>query len=194
MDLRYHWMILAMAALLMFAAEYRRSKTNLRFLRFAGATTKIRAITACYYALPPMIYLINGLLLWFEGAIFGRSYQAIMPQTQFLGLFAILIGILLRLWTLKTLGPAWTMSCLWWPQMPRIRRGPYRVCKHPEYLSRLLETSGVCVLFGQFPLLLANIIVQLVLISLILRIETPDIEQLRPEASQSSASQNTLQA
>ena len=47
-----------------------------------------------------------------------------------LGLFALLQ--VARLWVIASLGPRWTTRIIVLPNAPLVRRGPYRLIKHPN--------------------------------------------------------------
>jgi len=162
--------------LLIFCAEWRRHRINLRFLLFAGATQKVRSLTRAYYAIIIAILpvaLIEMSLRW--NGSFG------VGAAQLAGMSLIAGGVGLRLWTLTTLGAAWTMSCLYWPQMPRIRRGPFRWLRHPEYLSRLMDGVGLCVVLNAFWTAAFAAFGLLILAWLITRVENPDLSLMRDE-------------
>lgn len=62
--------------------------------------------------------------LWWWG--FNRP-----PDLAWLLVYVVLDG--LRLWTLATLGERWTTRIIVLPGEPLVRRGPYRVFRHPNY-------------------------------------------------------------
>ncbi len=76
------------------------------------------------------------------------------PQTPvslpLLGLFALLeCG---RVWVITTLGSRWTTRVMVVPGEPRIRTGPYRFARHPNYLIVCGEIAVVPLMFGAWPL------------------------------------------
>lgn len=170
--------------LLIFCAEWRRHRVNLRFLLFAGAELKIPRVMRSYY-----------------GAIFGFLPLALFEaklnwswETEALQVFGLLLissGLTLRLWTLATLGPAWTMSCLYWPQMPRIQRGPYKFVKHPEYLSRIMDCAGLCLAVNAVWTAAAAALTLTVFSLAIIRIENRDLGYLRDEVIEPEALSDT---
>jgi methyltransferase len=64
-----------------------------------------------------------------------------------LALFALLQ--LLRIWVIATLGPYWTTRVITVPGAPLVRRGPYRVFRHPNYLVVAGEMAVFPLVFGQ---------------------------------------------
>src|SRR5262249_16151099 len=59
------------------------------------------------------------------------------PDWYWLGLFIALQ--VLRVWVIASLGRFWTTRIITLPGAPLIRRGPYRVLRHPNYLVVALE-------------------------------------------------------
>ena len=63
-----------------------------------------------------------------------------------LGLF-VLIEIA-RIWILTTLGRRWTTRIIVLPNAPLVRRGPYRLVNHPNYLVVIGEIAVLPLVFG----------------------------------------------
>lgn len=55
---------------------------------------------------------------------------------------------LLRAWTLVSLGPRWTTRIVTLPGAPLVRRGPYRLLPHPNYLVVVGEIAVLPLVFG----------------------------------------------
>jgi methyltransferase len=45
-----------------------------------------------------------------------------------------------RYWVIGTLGPYWTHRIITLPDAPTVRRGPYRLIRHPNYAVTIAET------------------------------------------------------
>jgi methyltransferase len=45
----------------------------------------------------------------------------------------------LRWWCIRTLGPQWNTRVVVVPGLPLVRRGPYRVLRHPNYVAVVVE-------------------------------------------------------
>jgi len=63
-----------------------------------------------------------------------------------LGLFLAAQG--LRYWCIATLGFRWNTRILVLPGVPPIRRGPYRLLRHPNYLAVTVEIVCGPLIFG----------------------------------------------
>ncbi len=64
--------------------------------------------------------------------------------------FLMLFGLLtvLRIWTLRTLGPRWTTRIIIVPGEKLVARGPYRFVNHPNYLIVIGEIAVLPLVFG----------------------------------------------
>ncbi len=69
-----------------------------------------------------------------------------------LALFLLLQG--LRVWVIGSLGPYWTTRIITLPEMPLIRRGPYRFLRHPNYVIVAAEIAVLPLVFGEWRLAL----------------------------------------
>lgn len=67
--------------------------------------------------------------------------------------FLVLQG--LRVWTVASLGGRWTTRVIVPPNAARVRRGPYRWFKHPNYLVVAGEIALLPLAFGAWRLALA---------------------------------------
>ena len=63
-----------------------------------------------------------------------------------LGLYGLLQAG--RLWVIASLGRYWTTRLITLPQAPLIRRGPYRLCRHPNYAIVVAEIAVLPLAFG----------------------------------------------
>ena len=72
------------------------------------------------------------------------------PQWPLLALFGGLQ--LLRVWVIASLGRHWTTRILIVPGAPLLRSGPYRFCRHPNYLVVIGEIALLPSAFGAMAL------------------------------------------
>lgn len=63
-----------------------------------------------------------------------------------LGAFVVLQG--LRLWTIRSLGRFWSTRVITVPGAPLVRRGPYRLLRHPNYCIVAAEIGVLPLAFG----------------------------------------------
>jgi len=64
-----------------------------------------------------------------------------------------------RVWVMATLGPLWTTRIVQLPYAPIIRTGPYRYCRHPNYLVVACEIAVLPLVFGLWKVAVAFSIV-----------------------------------
>jgi methyltransferase len=61
---------------------------------------------------------------------------------------AALLSQGLRWWAVAALGPRWSTRIVVVPGLPPVRRGPYRLLRHPNYLAVALEVLAVPLIGG----------------------------------------------
>ena len=68
------------------------------------------------------------------------------PNMILLAVFLVLqLG---RLWVISTLGPYWTTRIITLPGAPLVKRGPFRLVRHPNYLVVACEIAVLPLAFG----------------------------------------------
>jgi len=87
---------------------------------------------------PPMVALHTALLL-------ACALEPLLAGRPFIAALAIPAAVLalasqaLRWWCIRTLGPRWNTRIVVVPGLPLVRRGPYRLLPHPNYVAVVLE-------------------------------------------------------
>jgi len=150
-------------------AEVRVHKQNYPLMKAAGAEELQPKFMKQYY-------LFSFLVLPFaiiENIVFSPE---IFKEMWLGGILLLILGQLLRLWAIMTLGTYWSMACLSLKSIVEVKGGPYRYLKNPEYLSRFLDLTGLCLIFGAK---LTFIISTFFLIGLTLHIISVEQRQLR---------------
>ena len=71
-------------------------------------------------------------------------------QTYIVGLAVFAIGLLLRWWSIITLGRFFTVQVAIASDHRLIESGPYRVLRHPSYTGALLELFGFALCIGNW--------------------------------------------
>jgi methyltransferase len=141
--------LVLIATALVTYGERRVHGYNYAYLKVVGGEELIPEQMKRYYhiqqALPWVAWLSHFLLPGF------LRWTAI----PILGLTLLMTSLLLRIWSMRSLGRLWTQRCVFVPGMPRTRQGPYRFVRHPEYASHALEGLGLLLFFGANPLVLA---------------------------------------
>jgi methyltransferase len=94
---------------------------------------------------------------------------ATRPNFALIALYVALQGV--RLWSILALGPYWTTRLLSVAGAPLVRRGPYRVVRHPIYMVVVAEIALLPLAFGAWGIALVFSMVNLALLAWRIRIE-----------------------
>jgi methyltransferase len=134
--MNWAYLILALVAVQRLA-EVAYAEKNTRALLARGAVEVGRA----HY---PLIVLLHAA--WLVAILyFLPAYVTI--HWIWLGLFIVLQG--LRVWVLATLGPYWTTRIITLPGAPLVKKGPFRLIRHPNYTVVACEIAVLPLVFGE---------------------------------------------
>ena len=106
-------------------------------------------------------------------AVFGWG-QPVHPG--WLAAFALLQ--LFRLWILSTLGPRWTTRIIVLDE-PLVRRGPFRVLRHPNYTLVVLEIAVAPMVLGLAGVALVFSVLNAAVLTIRIRAENAALAPLR---------------
>ncbi|MBS1730145.1 MAG: isoprenylcysteine carboxylmethyltransferase family protein [Bacteroidetes bacterium] len=67
-----------------------------------------------------------------------------------IGFTMIFIGIIIRVWAIRTLGKYFTATVILQHQQTLITKGPYRFIRHPSYLGAFLSIVGCAVFLNAY--------------------------------------------
>lgn len=81
------------------------------------------------------------------------------------------LGLLLRWWSVRTLGRFFTTVLAVDDNQPIIESGPYRWLRHPSYLGLLLAFGGCGVMVGNWAGLLGSVVIMLAALVFRIRVE-----------------------
>ncbi len=135
-----YWIVLAVA--LLRAMELVYARHNTRRLIAAGG----HEAGAGHY--PAIVALHAAWLL----SIVTLIPATATPNAWLLGAFGVLQ--LLRIWVIASLGRFWTTRIITVPGEPLIRRGPYKICRHPNYAVVAAEIAILPMAFGAWAIAL----------------------------------------
>ena len=87
--------------------------------------------------------------------------------------FAWTVGLLQcgRIWVIASLGPHWTTRLIVQPLASPVRSGPYRFCRHPNYLIVAGEIAVLPLAFGAVAIALVFSVANALLLARRIRIE-----------------------
>lgn len=152
-------------------AEHRIHLANYNAMLVGGAEELIPRQMQLYYRLG--ILVIPFALL--ENLLEGNGSA---PIWQTIGISFIMLGFCLRLWSIHTLGPQWSMRCLCNYGFPIVRTGPYRYLPHPEYLSRVLDGLGLCLCLMAPLVGFVYVLISTTLLAKIIRTESRQLAEM----------------
>lgn len=157
-------MLAAVAALIFvpMAVEAARAARNERAQRARGGIEPPGDVFNIMRVAYPSIFLA----MLVEGFLRGRAVGGIPPaRWAVVGLACFTVGKALKWWAILTLGQFWTFRVIVVPGASLVRRGPYRVLRHPNYVGVALELTGAALMtgaavFGPLGIVLFGILLQ----------------------------------
>jgi protein-S-isoprenylcysteine O-methyltransferase len=116
------------------------------FLR-RGATAKSLRTQPTDRGTTVLIFICYGL------AVLSLSVPTVGPGAplwlRWLGVWSCAAGTVLRVWAMRTLGEYYTRTLVTQSGQPVIQHGPYRLVRHPGYLSAMMIWIGAAVSSGR---------------------------------------------
>jgi methyltransferase len=98
-------------------------------------------------------------------------------RLPFLALYGALL--LFRAWVMTSLGPYWTTRIVTVPSAPLVRRGPYRLLRHPNYMVVVGEIAVVPLIFDAWTIAVVASLVNAVLLRRRIALEEGTLEARR---------------
>ncbi|MFW7378276.1 MAG: isoprenylcysteine carboxylmethyltransferase family protein [Oligoflexus sp.] len=154
-------------------AEIRLHRTNIPFLNYVGGQEIRRTIFRTYYLSNYFIMTASLVFLFFQPSL-PQQGEFLVP----LGLLLVALGASLKFWSMHSLGRLWSFRCIYIPDMPVVKAGPYRLLRHPEYVARFFEVFGLMISSGAVDYLWPLLLVQIWLVRLMCRFEMNQIRGL----------------
>jgi protein-S-isoprenylcysteine O-methyltransferase Ste14 len=97
-------------------------------------------------------FFVTGLALA-AAPVLNYFQVAVFPfgeVTGWTGILAMLLGIVLRWWAFRTLGEYYTRTLRISADQTIVRRGPYKLIRHPGYLASLMMWLGAALATGNW--------------------------------------------
>ena len=139
-------------------------------LRIASRNTRALLASGAYEVgrghYPAIVFLHGAWLavLWAFVVLGDAQFQAWAA-------IAYLLVQALRIWSMASLGRFWTTRIIVVPNAPLVRKGPYGVLRHPNYLVVLLEIALLPLALGSWPLALGFSIANAILLAWRIKVE-----------------------
>lgn len=152
-----HWLIVLVALQRMLELSLSRRNTA-RLFREGG-----REIGASHYPLIVVLHVAWLTTLWLS------VDAATRVSPLWLGVYLILQ--VARVWVMVTLGRYWTTRIISIPGAPLVRHGPYRFCRHPNYLVVAGEIAALPLALGQWQVAILFSILNALVLAWRIRVE-----------------------
>lgn len=126
----------------------------------------------------PMVVLHTALL---GGALLEVSAlsRPFVPALGWTMVAVVLLAQALRWWCIGTLGRAWNTRVIVVPGGERVRRGPYRILPHPNYVAVVLEGIALPLVHGAWVTALVFTALNARLLTVRIRTEDRALQELR---------------
>lgn len=157
--------ILFVAALRLMELVY--ANHNTRRLVMRGAVE----IGAAHY--PVMVVLHSAWLV----ALFLLVPAGAAINWYWMSAFGLFL--ILRVWTLVSIGRYWTTRIITLPGAPLVRSGPYRFVRHPNYIVVIGEIASVPMIFGAWEIALVFSVLNLALLAVRVSVEERALKSRR---------------
>ncbi len=103
------------------------------------------------YIIPGFTWIPVAYLIWIYREFLLKFAIKFPVYVNIAGLFLLILGIILQIWTIKLLGPGTIIGL---PEVfPKIKnkiidKGPFSIVRHPTYLAHTLMFSGIFLFTG----------------------------------------------
>lgn len=129
---------------------------------------------------PVMVVLHAGLLLGcLAEAWLRRPVVPLLLAWSMLGL--VLACQALRWWCIASLGPRWSTRVIVVPDLPLVRRGPYRFLAHPNYVAVAVEGAALPLVHAGWVTATVFTLGNAALLAVRLRVESAALSLASPE-------------
>lgn len=118
----------------------------------AFRTKRIAERQSVESALAHRIPILAGWWLLFFPKWPGLMARQVIPRTtlsQFIGAAICILGLIFTVWARQTLAGNWSSNVTFKQDHELIRRGPYRIVRHPIYSGLLVMCLGTAIYIGQ---------------------------------------------
>ncbi len=160
------WIVLGLVALQRGVELWYAARNTRRLLARGG-----REVASHQY---PFFILLHGAWLLALVTFVPRDAS---PNWWLLAVYALLQ--VARVWTVASLGPYWTTRIVTVPQAPLVRRGPYRLLRHPNYAIVALEVAILPLAFHAYAIAIVFTVLDAALLAWRIRIENGALQSRR---------------
>jgi methyltransferase len=119
---------------------------------------------------PFMVVLHTGLLAGALAEVWWRRPDFV-PALGWTMLALVVLAQGLRWWCIATLGDRWTTRVIVVPRLPLVRRGPYRLMRHPNYVAVVTEGLALPLVHSAWVTALVFTVLNAALLAVRIRVE-----------------------
>jgi methyltransferase len=125
---------------------------------------------------PAMVAIHTAFFLSFilEVAYFQKFLSAYWPWL--LAIFLFTQGM--RVWALTSLGRFWNTKIIILPGAEVVKKGPYKIIKHPNYLIVAVELIVIPLMFNAFITMMAFTVLNIIILSIRIPAEEKALKEL----------------
>jgi len=154
-------------------AELRLSLANTAWAKARGG----REYGQGHY--PPMVVLHTALLVGalVEVVAFDRPF---LPALGWTMMALVAASQALRWWCIATLGKQWNTRVVVVPSLPLVRRGPYAVISHPNYVAVVVEGAALPLVHSAWVTALVFTVLNAMLLRVRIRTENAALADAAP--------------
>jgi methyltransferase len=131
---------------------------------------------------PPMVVLHTGLL---AGALVEAYVRdpAVPSALAWSMLAVVVLSQALRWWCIRTLGPQWNTRVIVVPGMVPVRKGPYEIISHPNYVAVVLEGVALPLVHACWVTAVVFTLLNAVLLTVRIRVENAALATMDPSVA-----------
>ncbi|CAA9361539.1 MAG: FIG01130075: hypothetical protein [uncultured Nocardioidaceae bacterium] len=129
---------------------------------------------------PPMVVLHTGLLVGALAEVWLAD-RSFLPALGWPMLVLLVASQALRWWCIGTLGRQWNTRVIVVPGLPLVRRGPYRLMSHPNYVAVVVEGVALPLVHSAWVTALVFTVANAFLLRVRLRSETQALQSLESD-------------
>jgi methyltransferase len=137
------------------------SKRNERWLLSQGAIEYGRE----HY---PYVVALHALFIF---SLIGEYYLFGPRSLDYLFLILFVLLLMFKYWVLSSLGPYWNTRIYRIPGSKAVKKGPYRILKHPNYVDVACEIAIIPLVFHLYYTAVIFSILNAIMLSVRLRVE-----------------------
>lgn len=137
------------------------SKRNEKWLLSKGAVEYGRE----HY---PYIVALHTLFIL---SLIAEYYLIGNKQISYVFLMLFLLLLLFKYWALSSLGPYWNTRIYRIPGSIAVKKGPYRIFKHPNYMDVIAEIAIIPLIFHLYYTAIIFSVLNLAMLSVRIRVE-----------------------